>query len=93
MNDLIFAVAFLIATLVQSTSLGPMRYNTRYCISRPHYLNFLGPMHQKWPEPTGNNNKERVVSPLEDPANIPYEIPRETFRKVFSHNLPSKKFR
>ncbi len=91
MNDLLFAVAFLLATLAQSSTLGPMRYNTRYCISRPHYLNFLGPMHQKWPEST--SKKVADIPPEEDPANIPYEIPRGMFRKVFSHNLPSKKFR
>ena len=90
---LLFIVAFLLASLCQSTILSPLLYNTRYCISRPHYLSFMGPMHQKWPEPTDNKNKEGVVSSLKDPANIPYEIPRETFQNVFSHNLPSKKFR
>ena len=91
MNDLLFAVAFLFASLVQSTTLNPLRYNTQYCISRPHYLNFFGPMHQRWPEPT--SNKATNTLSKEDPVNIPYDVPSETFKKVFSHNLPSNKFR
>lgn len=93
MNFLLFTLAFLVISLCQSTTISPLRYNTRYCISRPHYLSFMGPMHQKWPEPSSNKNNELFVSSQQDPTNIPYEIPKETFRKVFSHNLPSKKFR
>ena len=88
---MLFLVAVLLVTIVQSTLQNPLRYNTRYCISKPHYLNFFGPIHQKWPEPT--SDKVKNIPSKEDPVNIPYEIPRETFKKVFSHNLPSKKFR
>ena len=91
MNDLLFTVAFLFATLVQSTTFTSLGYNTRYSISRPHYLYFFGPIHQKWPEPT--SDKVKNIPSKEDPVNIPYDIPRETFKKVFSCNLPSKKFR
>jgi len=91
MNVLLFAVTLLIVTLAQSTSIRPLLYNTRYAISHPHYLNYMGPMYQKWPVLPSNN--ELLTPPKYDPVNIPYEIPREMFRKIFSHNLPSKKFR
>ena len=88
---MLFVVAVLFVTIVQSTTLNPLRYNSRYCISRPHYLNFMGPMHQKWPEPitTKNNDKDDENENI----NIPYDIPNEIFKNVFSHNLHSKKFR
>jgi len=54
-----------------------MRYNTRYSISKPHYLSITGPLH---------SNPKYIPR-----ADFSYEIPKEVYRKVFTHNIPYKK--
>lgn len=54
-----------------------MGYNTRYCISKPHYLSITGPLHSK-PENFPKLKKS-------------YKIPQYIYTKVFSDNLPYKK--
>ena len=56
------------------------KYNTRYCISIPHYLNIMGPMHQDY-----------NVKTKQDITDVPYEIPKYIYKTVFSQNLSSKK--
>ena len=54
-----------------------MKYNTRYSISKPHYLSITGPLHS---------------NPKDIPrADFSYEIPKESYKKVFTQNIPYKK--
>lgn len=58
----------LLCTLANSTRL--MKYNTKYSISTPHYLQKLA----------------NVPKPLPNDIEIDYEIPKWVYRKVFTHN-------
>ena len=59
------------------------KYNTRYCISLPHYLA------KSIPPVSTNIQGSQIV----DPSTIPYVIPDYIFKKVFPQNLPTKKYR
>ena len=54
-----------------------MGYNTRYCISKPHYLSITGPLHSK-PE-----NFPKVEQS--------YKIPEYIYSNIFRHNIQYKK--
>ena len=54
-----------------------MGYNTRYSISKPHYLSITGPLHSK-PEHFPKVEQS-------------YKIPEYIYSNIFSHNLPYKK--
>lgn len=52
-------------------------YNTRYCISKPHYLSLTGP---RYMPPSPNTQK----------TNVDYELPK-SMKKMFVQNLPYNK--
>ena len=55
-----------------------LKYNTKYCISKPHYLSLTGPLHM-------------APSKKSIPEYNDYEIPRWIEKKVFPQNIPPNK--
>lgn len=63
--------------LTQALCCKILKYNTRYCISKPHYLSLTGPLHSS---PSKESSKEK----------IDYFIPKWVYKKVFKFNRPNK---
>tara|TARA_B100000424_G_C22939304_1_gene499817 strand:- start:2939 stop:3109 length:171 start_codon:yes stop_codon:yes gene_type:complete len=53
-----------------------MKYNTRYSISKPHYLCIYGPVH---------NDPKNIPK-----IDTSYHIPKEIYKKVFRENIAYK---
>ncbi len=68
---------FIIAIFLISkvTCCKKMYYNTKYCISKPHYLMLTGPIH---------------MPPSKPELKTDYKIPK-SMKKVFLDNVPYKK--
>jgi hypothetical protein len=63
----------LLCTLANATRL--MKYNTKYSISKPHYLQKIA-----------NIPKPLPIKSVPNDIEIDYEIPKWVYRKVFAHN-------
>ena len=70
---------FLAFFVIASVSATQFKYNTRYCLSKPHYL--------------VNKNYETVYQPkpieFKQTNEIDYEIPKWVYKRVFKKNKPN----
>ena len=72
MKITVYIFALFISIVASSRQI--MKYNTRYCISKPHYLSIMGPLHS---------------SPKDIPRiDESYVIPKEVYKKIFKENIP-----
>lgn len=75
--NLFIYISFTMLAIVSTTR--QFRYNTRYCISKPHYLQVTTM------QPIVNSPSIPDIPVYND-----YEIPNWVWRKVFKHNRRNK---
>lgn len=74
MTFIVYIFALLIISVFSCRQI--MKYNTRYSISKPHYLCIYGPVH---------NDPKNIPK-----IDTSYHIPKEIYKKVFRENIAYK---